>query len=633
MGWLGGGSEAPDPLATAQAQQGVNQEALRYAALMNQINQTGPFGSVSYSGEIGSPNRTQTTTLSPEIQAILNGQLQGSQSLTNLANQRLAGAPGGNFELGNNPVGYIGQGGTPTLASEFNQGPAVTSSLGAQPGLQSNFNTGPGAQSTLDANAYGMQTGFNWGGIPIQNEFGEVGDVTRNVANAGQIQRGLGDAGQIQRGVSLAGQPNLSTDFGQLVKQSQDAAYGVQTNYLDPRFDRERGSLESRLAAQGITQDSDAYRNQIADFEANKNLAYQQATNEAVRQGADIQNTLFGQNLAARQQGVGEQFDMAGFSNDAQRQAFEQMLASGQFTNSAQAQQYGQNLSDAQFQNQAQQQAYGQSRDRVEFSNQAQQQSYDQNMGAAAFKNDATAQAFQQALAAQTANNAGAGQNFDQSRQAADFYNNAMGQSFDRDLAAAQFSNQAAGQIFGQNYDAAGFGNQALAQQFGMGLQQRNFDQNLYQQGLNNQILGRNQNINEAMAYFNGTPISGQTMPNYQGIPQSTAAQGSPDLMSLAGMNYQTQQQARSAILGSIFGAVGRVGGAAAGACWVARACYGEENPDWLAFREWLFSTAPKLIRKLYLKYGERLAEWLKNKPRTKQIIRSWMNARLNACP
>ena len=73
-----GPPKPPDPYETAAAQAGMNKEAIREAALHNQINQVGPLGSSTWSGEIGSPDRTQTTTLSPEQQALLQ-QGQGIQ--------------------------------------------------------------------------------------------------------------------------------------------------------------------------------------------------------------------------------------------------------------------------------------------------------------------------------------------------------------------------------------------------------------------------------------------------------------------------------------------------------------------------------------------------------------------------
>lgn len=72
----GGGSPpaAPDPAATARAQGLANKEAVLESAKVNQINTVGPSGSVTFSGEIGGPDRTQTTTLTPEGQRIFNAQ-------------------------------------------------------------------------------------------------------------------------------------------------------------------------------------------------------------------------------------------------------------------------------------------------------------------------------------------------------------------------------------------------------------------------------------------------------------------------------------------------------------------------------------------------------------------------------
>jgi len=420
---LGGGGQAPDPVATAQAQNAVNKDALFTAAQLNQINQTGPLGSISYTGGVGSPDRTQVTSLSPELQKLLGGQLDSSQSLTDLANQRLAGAPGGNFDLGTNPVGYLD--------------PRVVSPL----------------QTSVNTTANGFVT--NVGAAPIKY--------------------GFDSGGQTQRSLDFSGAPSLNTDFSGLAKQAQDANYASQTQYLDPQFAQSEQAMRSRLAAQGITQGSDAYNQEMDNFNRSKQAAYSDARNQAIGQGNAQANALFGQNLAARQQGVGE------------------ATTQGNFANSALAQQFAQNQGQA------------------------------------------------------------------------SFYNAAQAQGFGQGMENAQLNNQAMNDAFGQNLSAADFGNQALGQQFNRGLQVYDFNNQLYNQGLQNQILGRNQNINEAMAYLNGTPISGQTMPQYQPISQSTAAQGSPDLMSLTANNYNAQRQASASLLGSIFGGIGKIGGAAIG--------------------------------------------------------------------
>lgn len=83
----GGQPQAPDPAKTAAAQAAANKEAVFESARVNQINQVTPFGSVTYSGAIGSPERTQTVSLPEEQQAILEGQRNIAGSLTDFAQQ------------------------------------------------------------------------------------------------------------------------------------------------------------------------------------------------------------------------------------------------------------------------------------------------------------------------------------------------------------------------------------------------------------------------------------------------------------------------------------------------------------------------------------------------------------------
>jgi hypothetical protein len=48
-----------------------------------------------------------------------------------------------------------------------------------------------------------------------------------------------------------------------------------------------------------------------------------------------------------------------------------------------------------------------------------------------------------------------------------------------------------------------------------------------------------------------------------------------------------------------------------------------------LQFREWLNHKAPRWFDRLYIKYGERFAKFISNKPRLKEIIRKWMDNRI----
>ena len=95
-------------------------------------------------------------------------------------------------------------------------------------------------------------------------------------------------------------------------------------------------------------------------------------------------------------------------------------------------------------------------------------------------------------------------------------------------------------------------------------------------------------------------------------------------------VNYQgAMAQANAARGAGMMGAAGSIAGGMIAACWVAREVYGIENPKWLEFREWMLNDSPSWFRNLYLKYGERIAKFISNKPRVKSIIRKWMNTKI----
>lgn len=242
------------------------------------------------------------------------------------------------------------------------------------------------------------------------------------------------------------------------------------------------------------------------------------------------------------------------------------------------------------------------------------------------------------------------------------FGNLAQGQLFGQNLAAGQFGMAAAGQNFGQQLAAGEFANQAQQQQFGQNAFGAEFfntaqgqrflqDQGILQGDLasgqfGNQtrdafiqelILQRNQPLNELSALLGGGPALGT--PSFRDAPGFQMA--SPDVMGLGA----ARMQADAAKGGGMFGALGKLGGAFATAmpaiaeaggmaavfCWVAREVYGPSNPKWLQFREWMLNKAPVWLRTLYLKYGERIAAFISDKPFLKRVIKSWMDTKIEA--
>lgn len=84
-----GSPSPPDPVATAQAQAAANVGAVRESALVNQINQITPFGSETFTGEIGTPDRTRIVALDPADQANLEAQRRIGAGLFGLGESAL----------------------------------------------------------------------------------------------------------------------------------------------------------------------------------------------------------------------------------------------------------------------------------------------------------------------------------------------------------------------------------------------------------------------------------------------------------------------------------------------------------------------------------------------------------------
>ena len=109
---------------------------------------------------------------------------------------------------------------------------------------------------------------------------------------------------------------------------------------------------------------------------------------------------------------------------------------------------------------------------------------------------------------------------------------------------------------------------------------------------------------------------------------------------NIYGGNQQSQNaaniataQSNAAVLGGAMQGLGSLAGGQLGAavfkCWVAREVYGANNPKWKRFRTWLLTRAPKWFHDFYCKYGAQFADFISDKPRTKSIIRRWMDSRI----
>tara|TARA_R110002020_G_scaffold20260_4_gene69285 strand:+ start:863 stop:2734 length:1872 start_codon:yes stop_codon:yes gene_type:complete len=143
-------------------------------------------------------------------------------------------------------------------------------------------------------------------------------------------------------------------------------------------------------------------------------------------------------------------------------------------------------------------------------------------------------------------------------------------------------------------------------------------------------ILGRGggTSLQQGQSVFGQAGYGLQSQPQYLN-PEAGLGYIQTQATNAANM-YGAQQSRAGAERAGLYQGVGNViGGGFAGLCWVAREVYGLHNPAWLQFREWMLNESPSWFRTIYIKFGERFAKFISNKPRLKARIRTWMDTKI----
>ena len=171
---------------------------------------------------------------------------------------------------------------------------------------------------------------------------------------------------------------------------------------------------------------------------------------------------------------------------------------------------------------------------------------------------------------------------------------------------------QTGGLAFGMNQATAADPFQAIlgrpSQSPGMGMASAQFASGLAGQQLGPNLFDPNAGINLGLQ-------NQSNLANYQSSIYGSKA-------GFAG----AQAQGRGAMIGGIASGLGSLIGGKLG-CWVAREVFGNENPMWVLFRQWLFENSPNWFFNLYIKHGEKFAQFISDKPLIKRIIRKWMTS------
>ena len=327
---FGGGPDVPDPpdpIATANAQGAANIDAARVTTALNRANQVTPWGNLTWAQGGGDWNEQGYN----QALQLYNEQLKNyNTALSNYNNNQNQGYRNGDYGGGYFPQQlFTGTAPTAPKKEDFGYNPdAWTSTVTLDPRIQSlldsSLATSQGLQGAIDSSLANTTStlsqplevpdSIDINGIRsgVERRYTDLQPSLQGATDLAMASRG-DMAAQLSRLRNLYSQdfnynsaPAMPTADESTRKAVEDALYSRATARLDPRFSQAQDRLNSSLAAQGITQGSEAYNRELQNFNNAKNDAYSSAMNDAIAGSDDAMQRLFNMGLQARQQGVNE---------------------------------------------------------------------------------------------------------------------------------------------------------------------------------------------------------------------------------------------------------------------------------------------------------------------------------------
>jgi hypothetical protein len=208
-------------------------------------------------------------------------------------------------------------------------------------GLQ--YTQGQAAGTRLDQ--VNNQGEFNLNGLPSQVSSVQGSNFKSdiNAPSVGQTDVDLSGISKI---------PGLD-DYSADRQRVEDSYYDRSAKRLDDQFGRLDDSTRTQLLNQGLTEGSEGWNRAMKDLSNQRTDAYGDARDRAIQAGGQEQSRMFGDALAGRQEGVGEQFNLGQFKNSATDQQFQNESARTGLVNQTQNDRFAQSLTNAGLQNQA----------------------------------------------------------------------------------------------------------------------------------------------------------------------------------------------------------------------------------------------------------------------------------------
>lgn len=474
---------------------------------------------------------------------------------------------------------------------------------------------------------------------------GPTADLTLGGMTAYRPGQILGGLGEYQVGQQFLSQPAFqSGQFAGAVggPQLQSGLGSIDQGLVQSYMDQIPGAQD--IAEQLTQQASEdlALGGQLSPEEIRQ--ATQAAREAYAARGTALGNQAIGAEIMARSELSDQRLrerqaaaaQAAGLSaqlyTPALQQAFQRQAGAETYGLGAQGQLFGQAMGREQLGQAAQAQAFQQLGAKEQALAGAQAQAFQQRMGQETLGQSAQGQEFTQRAGLQELGMGLQNQQFGQAMQREQLGGSAQAQAFQQ---ALQRSQQEMARRQGALALQSGYGQAAAGAMSALQGVQSPILQAFYKNPVLGGAVGGAQNISSNIMQMAGPglsnpesqvgfqsaflPFQGQLATNIAGM-QSNA--------TLEAARIQGDAAKRAGTMGMI-GQLGGAGLLALGLCWVAREVYGAENPKWLQFREWMLNKAPKWLLAFYIAFGERFANFIKDKPTIKGVIRRWMDSKI----
>lgn len=271
---------APDPAATAAAQTATNKDTAYWNAVLNNVNQITPYGSLTYE-QTGGGKKYNMDAYNAAMQAFNAGNAsagapryrqEGSNTYDNTTGQIIATGVDANHAARLNAAG--GQGGAaaarvaPRLEDFF---------IGeSPPQFTSTINLSPEQKAILDRTQANEKALVDLGGE-------QLGRIRESVSTP----------------FSFSGLPSFGEADQRTAAMRAEEALMARMN---PQFQRDEEALRTRLINQGIGQGSQAYQREMESF----NQARNDARTQAILSGQQFGNAELESALRRRNQGIQE---------------------------------------------------------------------------------------------------------------------------------------------------------------------------------------------------------------------------------------------------------------------------------------------------------------------------------------